>query len=269
MLDRFESGSGPLVVLCHGAASHSGQWRSLIERLAPRYKVVAFDQYGYRESPKWHQDYPMTYSDQAEPILDYINHEQGSVQDKIHLVGHSHGASIVTTIALALGRRVTSLSIYEPNSFGVLADEIRLVRQYNEIVRLFGDLEDRLENVESQEAFAKDLIHFWLGEGSWIRLPARQRAQLVELMPQTVHEVHAALFCPFSIEPLKEIADRVMLMYDPSSPPHARAVSEYYEKVLAHSRVERFQGCGHLAPITHSDLVNAAIADHIEQTNTH
>ena len=40
-LHKYETGSGQIVVLCHGAASHSGQWKALIKELAQDYRVIA------------------------------------------------------------------------------------------------------------------------------------------------------------------------------------------------------------------------------------
>ena len=38
-----EAGSGPALVCLHSNASTSGQWRAPMERLAPRFRVIAVD----------------------------------------------------------------------------------------------------------------------------------------------------------------------------------------------------------------------------------
>ncbi len=38
-----EAGSGPAVICLHSNASTSGQWRGLMERLAPKFRVLAVD----------------------------------------------------------------------------------------------------------------------------------------------------------------------------------------------------------------------------------
>jgi pimeloyl-ACP methyl ester carboxylesterase len=48
-----EAGSGPGVVCLHSNASTSGQWRSLMELLAPKFHVLAADSYGAGKSPPW------------------------------------------------------------------------------------------------------------------------------------------------------------------------------------------------------------------------
>ena len=46
-----EAGTGPGVVCIHANASTSGQWRGLMELLAPRFRVFAPDSYGSGKSP--------------------------------------------------------------------------------------------------------------------------------------------------------------------------------------------------------------------------
>ena len=48
-----EAGSGPGVVCLHANASSSGQWRGLMDVLAPRFHVLAPDSYGAGKGPAW------------------------------------------------------------------------------------------------------------------------------------------------------------------------------------------------------------------------
>ena len=51
-----EVGSGPGVVCLHANASTSGQWRSLLDALSPKFHVLAADSYGSGKSPPWPTD---------------------------------------------------------------------------------------------------------------------------------------------------------------------------------------------------------------------
>jgi pimeloyl-ACP methyl ester carboxylesterase len=48
-----EAGTGPGVVCTHSNASTSGQWRGLIDLLAPKFRVLAPDSYDSGKSPRW------------------------------------------------------------------------------------------------------------------------------------------------------------------------------------------------------------------------
>ena len=261
-LDRFEYGTGELVILCHGAASHSGQWRQLIQQLSPSYRLVAFDQYGYRNSPPWLEPRPLMIADQAAPILNYLDDQIGPV----HLVGHSHGSTIATYIAGHISHRVASLSLYEPNAFGVLKfDNSTEQNKLYEIINEFGDIEQRMDNLESRMIFAEELLDFWLGEGAWPKLPEKLRNQLISMMQTTSKDVYAALHSVVTLEPLKDLGSRVLMMFDPFTPDLAQAVTRRYLEILSDCMVHEFPHYGHLAPIFHAEKVNQCIATHIHR----
>jgi len=55
------AGSGPAVVCLHANAGSSGQWRALMDSLAPRFHVLAVDSYGAGRSPAWPLGVPVLY----------------------------------------------------------------------------------------------------------------------------------------------------------------------------------------------------------------
>ena len=248
------------VVLLHGAASHSGQWRLLIDQLRSQYHVITFNQFGYRGSPHWPRDRPMTFADQAAPIIDALH----AIRGPLHIVGHSHGGSIAALVTLALTERVASLSMYEPNAFGILDTHDATSKQLSVIRQQFGDLDHKRAHVELHPQFAEELLDFWLGVGAWRQLSSRLRAQLIEAMAPTIGEVYAALNSVVDLRGLERLASRALLMYDPNTPPLARAVSERLCALLPHCRVATFVDRGHLAPVMYPELINASIIEHIE-----
>ena len=260
-LEMIEQGEGQLVVLFHGAASHSGQWRQLIDRLKSNYRVVGFNQYGYGRSSSWSEARAMTFKDQVKPVIEYLKSQTGP----LHLVGHSHGATLAALTATLVGDRVRSLSIYEPNSFCVLDQDAPRQREQYELIRSsFGDLAARGATPETQAIFAEELLDFWLGRGAWRKLPDRLQGQLISMMKPTINEVHAALHCPIDIRPLYHLKNRVLLMFDPHTPPAALEVSQCYQALLPHCRTQQFPHGGHLAPVFHPHQINEAICHHLE-----
>src|SRR5262249_38187052 len=67
-----ETGTGPGVVCIHANASTSGQWRGLMDVLAPRFRVFALDSYDSGKSPRWPSDRVIHLRDEVsfiEPVL--------------------------------------------------------------------------------------------------------------------------------------------------------------------------------------------------------
>ena len=267
VLQRFEWGEGELVALLHGAASHSGQWRALVAQLAPTYRIVAWDQYGYRDSPDWAESRPLQIHDQVKPLLSYLRAQPGP----IHLIGHSHGATLAALLATQFGDRVSSLTLYEPNNFGVLDQTCAEQRAEYESVRVaFGDLDARMSTSSTRAEFAQDLMNFWLGPQAWDTLSERMRAQLIELTSPTSLEVYAALHDTFEVSLLRTLSERLLLVYDPHTPPLALAVTRRYRELLSECAVETLPHAGHLGPITHAERFNRVVMNHLaSHTHTH
>ena len=114
-----EAGSGPGVVCVHSNASTSGQWRALMEVLAPRFHVLAPDSYGSGKSPDWPSDRTISLHDEV-ALIDPVLARAGT---PLALVGHSYGAAVALMAALSDPGRVRAMALYEPTLFALLDAE--------------------------------------------------------------------------------------------------------------------------------------------------
>ncbi|HKA43978.1 MAG TPA: alpha/beta fold hydrolase, partial [Burkholderiales bacterium] len=114
-----EAGSGPGIVCLHANASSSSQWRTLMERLAPKFHVLAADSYGHGRSPAWPADRRVALRDEV-ALLEPVFARAG---EPVILVGHSYGAAVALIAAIDRPQRVRALALYEPTLFSVLDAE--------------------------------------------------------------------------------------------------------------------------------------------------
>src|SRR3954469_18912850 len=114
-----EAGAGPGVVCLHANASTSGQWRSLIDALSPKFHVLAADSYGSGKSPAWPADREAWLQDEVS-LLEPVFARAG---DPFALVGHSYGGAIALIAALSQPHRVRALALYEPTLFSLVEAE--------------------------------------------------------------------------------------------------------------------------------------------------
>ena len=97
-------GSGPRVVLIHGAVLGGREcWRAQ-RPLTERWTLLAPDRPGHGESPDARQDFEPEGSLIAEQLL----------TEPVHLVGYSYGAIVAMLAAAARPDRVRSLTVIEP-----------------------------------------------------------------------------------------------------------------------------------------------------------
>lgn len=250
-----EAGQGPGVVCLHSNSSSSGQWRGLMEALAPKFRVLAADSYGAGKTPAWQGDRPLTLRDEAE-LLQPIFARAG---DPFSLIGHSYGAGVALIAALAQPQRVRALALYEPTIFALVDAESPPPNDADGICAAVARAVSALDQGDADRA-AEYFIDFWMERGTWRRMPEQRRAPIVATIHNIRHWSHALLREPTPLQAFAALEIPVLYMIGKESPLPSRAVAKILTRVLPRVEVVEFAGLGHMAPVTHPDVVNAEIA---------
>jgi pimeloyl-ACP methyl ester carboxylesterase len=103
----------PTLVLIHGFGDHLMTWRAVLDRLAGRHKVVAFDLPGFGVSEKPAGQYTL------DAMTDRVRAFLGRLQGPLILVGHSMGGEIALNVALSAPDRIEALVLIAPAGFDV------------------------------------------------------------------------------------------------------------------------------------------------------
>jgi pimeloyl-ACP methyl ester carboxylesterase len=255
-----EAGTGPAVVCLHSNASSSGQWRGLMDLLAPRHHVLAPDLYGAGRSPEWPSRERIALADEAaliEPAL-------AAAGDGFALVGHSYGGAVALKVALRMPRRVRVLALYEPTLFALVdaaapppngADGIR-----HTVLRAGAMLD-----AGDGEGAARCFIDFWSGVGAWDAIPPDRRPGMRDAVANIRRWGHALFTEPATADQFARLDIPVLLMRGTRTQASATAVADILERVLPRVRVLRLEGLGHMGPVTHAQVVNEAVAGFLEE----
>lgn len=254
-----EAGAGEGVVCIHSNASTSVQWRALMERLAPRFRVFAPDSLGAGKSPAWPVDRPVCLSDEVallEPVF-------GLAGSPLSLVGHSYGAAVALIAALAHPRAVRALVLYEPTLFSLLDQQAPGQSAASGIRQVVDDAAAAIDAARPAAA-AKRFIDYWMGEGSWDAMP-QSRQTVVAASMSNVRGWGQALFGDRTpLEAFRAIDVPVLYMVGARSPPPTRGVAGLLGGILPRVTVIEFAELGHMGPMTDPDQVNRTIADFLE-----
>ena len=238
-----ETGAGPAVVCIHSNASSSGQWRSLMELLAPKFHVIAPDSYGAGKSPPY----------RGASLQDEVALIEPLLRNAAALVGHSYGGAVALVAALA--HRPKAMALYEPTLFAVVDPPIEVEGIQDAVASAAAALA-----AGDASRAARAFIDFWMGPGSFDRMPERVQASTAEQV-RNIEGWKDALFGePTPLAAFARLDMPVLLMVGKSSPLSSRAVAQRLERVLPRVEKVEFEGLGHMAPVTHPDKVNAAIA---------
>jgi pimeloyl-ACP methyl ester carboxylesterase len=250
-----QAGAGPGVVCIHANASSSAQWRSLMDLLAVSHRVLAPDLYGAGKSPDWHSDCEITLRDEVsfiEPVLTLAG-------VPFTIVGHSYGAAVALIAAILNPGRIRALMLYEPTLFALVDAQQPPPNGADGIRNAVAAAGAALDTGDRDRA-AEHFIDFWMGGGSWEATPSERRPTIAKSVVNVRRWAHALLHEPTLVQAFASLDIPILYMLGEKSPESARAVARVLVPVLPRVRTVEFQGLGHMAPITHPELVNAEIA---------
>jgi len=255
-----EAGSGPSVICLHANASSSGQWRALMENLAPRFRVLAADSYGAGRSPAWPTDRPLSLSDEV-ALLDPLF---ARVREPVSLVAHSYGAAVALIAALERPDRVHSLALYEPTLFALLDQESPQPNDADGIRRALALAAAALDAGDTAQA-ARCFVDFWAGPGTWDRTPEERQGSIAASVTNIRGWADALFREPTPLRAFSWLGVPVLYMVGKHSPAPARGVARVLTPALPRVQVVEFEGMGHMGPVTHPELVNGVIARFLER----
>jgi len=263
-----EAGAGARdgVVCVHSNAASSSQWRALLERLAPRFHVLAPDSYGSGKSPPWTGARPLTLADEV-ALIEPVLARAGGGRSALTLVGHSYGGAVCLRAAVAQPQRFRALALYEPTLFALLdgAGDDALPPDAARGIRETGERAAAALDAGDADAAARAFIDYWMGAGAWGAMPEPRRAPIRASVALITHWGHALMREPTPRAAFAALDVPVLLMAGSASPPSSRAVARVLARTLPRVEVVEFDGFGHMAPVTHADVVNDAIVRFIER----
>ena len=255
-----EAGSGPAVVCMHSNASTSGQWRALMDVLAPGFRVLAVDSYGSGKSPEWPSDRVIRLRDEValiEPVL-------ARAGSPLALVGHSYGAAVALVAALSNPGRVRAMALYEPTLFSLLDAESAPPNEAEGIRSAVADAGVHLDG-GNQDAAAERFIDYWMGTGSWKRTPDQRKAPIAASVTNVRRWAYALFTEPTPLAAFRSLDIPVLYMMGKRSTAAARGVARLLANALPRVEVVEFAELGHMGPITHPELVNEVISRFLQR----
>jgi pimeloyl-ACP methyl ester carboxylesterase len=255
-----QAGSGPGVVCLHANASSSGQWRPLMQLLAPRWRVLAADSYGAGRTPAWPGHRTIRLRDEA-ALLEPVFRSAGA---PFVLVGHSYGAAVALVAAAARPDRVRALALYEPTLFALL-DRVSPPPNDSDGIRFAVADAAAAVAAGDPDAAAECFVDFWSGSGAWAGTPEARRAAIRAAIVNVGAWGEALFGEPTPLAAFAGLQVPVLLMSGTRSPASGRGVGRLLTRVLPRAEVVELPGLGHMGPVTHPDVVNRAIARFLDR----
>lgn len=255
-----EVGTGQGVVCLHANASTSGQWRELMTQLGSRFHVLAADLCGAGRSPAWPADRGPSLRDEVELLAPVF----ARAGDPFALVGHSYGGAVALIAARSQPERVGALVLYEPTLFALVDAVSPPPNDVDGIKAVVAHARSALDCDNPYRA-AELFIDYWMGPGAWAATPPTRQAQIAPAMGNVGSWASALLDEPTPLSDIACLPMPVLLMTGSDSPPASLAVARLLAQSLSRAEVVQIERVGHMGPVTHPALINAAITTFLER----
>lgn len=242
-------GSGIPVVMLHSSMSSKEQWLKLSSRLRQDYQTIAIDLYGYGGCNHPQDPSSFTLADEALRIDEIVTKLIG--RERFHLVGHSYGGATALRFAYANSKRLFSLSLYEPVVFHLLAKEDPALAI---VLQLAGNIDAYTK--QGKYSLATEMfVDFWSGKGTYSSLNESRRSFLDNFIKKVVLDFQAGIHEPLTTKEYQQIHIPICLIRGTQSPLPTRQIADNLEAAFSHMETHQVDG-GHMAPISHADIVN-------------
>jgi pimeloyl-ACP methyl ester carboxylesterase len=192
-----------------------------------------------------------------EPVL-------ASAGTPLMLVGHSYGAAVALLAALYAPSRVRALVLYEPTLFAIVDAQCPPPNGVDGIRNAVSAAAAALDAGDKETA-AMHFIDFWMGEGSWAATPVQRKHAIADSIVNVRRWAHALFTEPTPAQAFAGLDMPVLYMLGAASPESGHAVARVLVPVLPRVRVVEFPGLGHMAPVTHPEVINAEIAQFLAE----
>lgn len=241
------AGTGDPAVLIHCGLAHSGAWAGVMEHLADRLSMTAFDLPGHGASDDWSGDGDH-HGLSCEIAASFIDRPA-------HLVGHSYGGTICLRLAVERPELVRSLILFEP----MMIAAAREAPEYEAFAE--SDRARKAAIAEGRVEWATRYFNRIWGTGArWEDLSGRQRAYMCERIGLIAEGDAATIDDAFGILPrLHAVRCPVTLIRGENSPAFVAVIHRGLRERMPAAREIVLPGAGHMAPIAHSGEVAGAI----------
>ena len=255
-VDFLDAGSsGPLVMLVHSSVSGARQWRRLMDDLKDRFRVRAVNLYGYGKTPPWPAETIQSLSDQAHLVEAALP----AGFDEVYLVGHSFGGAVAMKAAAQMRGRVSKLVLLETNPFYLLAQNGNTAA-FTEAVDLCNCVK-QLGRLGQWSAAAEKFADYWGGAGTWQGMPSERRTAFTEALKPNLFEWDAVMNETTSVEQWAMLLPReTLLLWDPGTALPVREIARLLRRFCPTWTCVELPGAGHMAPLTHPELINPLVA---------
>jgi non-heme chloroperoxidase len=256
-LHYIEQGQGQVVILLHGGQGDYRAWSSLIEALAPRYRVIS-----YSRRYHWPNANPLTVTNHSALIdADDLAGLIAALRlGAVHLVGTSYGAFTALALAIKHPELVRSMVVAEPPVHHWVTGTTRGSTLYQERVATVHKPAGVAFAAGNDEAAMRLFIDAFDGRGTFDGLPAERRAAV--MANARFFKAITSSSDPFpnvSKDAVRRLQMPVLIVRGAATDELHRMVTEELARLLRDAERLTVPRAGHGSPRQNPSAFNAAV----------
>lgn len=102
---------------------------------------------------------------------------------------------------------------------------------------------------------------YWLGDGSWAVMAEKRQAAFALSIKPCVHEFDAILGEPSSVDLCRSLPAKTRVVYDSGTRRPILEIVAILQEACPDWDFKQLSGVGHMAPLTHPELINSLIEE--------
>ena len=256
-----ERGAGRSLIWVHGGWGDRHDADLVAPALAEGYRVIAYDRRGHSESER-----P---AEQQNVVMAHVGDLAGLIQKldagPAHLVTNSFGGELALKVALRQPELVASLSMHEPNLFGILGPECApmLGELQGQVGMVMGELTQG-----NHETAARLFMDTLIAPGTWASLPDAMQRTFAYNAPTVITDFSDPTIGSLDVEQLTRLTVPTLLTLGGRSGPLAAAVQKRLSELIPHARRHTYPDAGHFPQVTHPRELIEAVSKFLDSVPT-
>jgi pimeloyl-ACP methyl ester carboxylesterase len=256
-IEYQEQGDGPVIVFVPGSFSTGAAWRSVVQALRGRWRVVTTSLLGYGGTDERRDVSAPRMADEIEMLEEVI--WRAGRGGPVHVVGHSFGAQVALATAVRASAPLVSLCLIEPPCPGTLrlaGDDARFAE--------FRTMTDRYSAAwhAGERDAARRVIDFYGGVGTFDGFPARVREFVVRTTASNLLDWVLAYADTVSARELAAVKVPTRVLRGAFGHPAVRRSNELIAAALPHAELVDVADASHFMIATHAADVATRIEAH-------
>jgi pimeloyl-ACP methyl ester carboxylesterase len=255
-----ESGTGPTVLLVHGAGGSADIWQGTFDELAQDHRVVAYDRRGYRHSSgPAVADYHV-HGEDAAALLRTLELAPACV------VGWSGGGLTALDLVVHHADLVRSLVLVEPPLHARRHMTLQMAATFAKI--------EFLRRVRGRPRAAVETFLRWAsshasGGSAFERMPRAMQEAMLDTADATLADLDAGTGEELSMRQIAGIRCRVTCLLGTLTVPAIAHATLRISRALPRARLVPVAGAGHAVHLDRPDGFVAAVRSHLEEVPAH